>query len=284
MSSTAFSPGHITGFFVPSENLSNMEKIGSRGAGVSIQLGAYAEVDVKGATWEIELNGKRSSFMVVEKAVSSLAKGGTIKINTELPFSQGFGMSGACALSAAMGVCAEVGISREKAVISAHVAEVFCRTGLGDVVGQSTGGFEVRIKPGIPPHGKIMKRVEKKDIVIGVTGSPLITPNILSDPSISEWIKLVGEDCMDDFLPDNGFKLFCELSKRFALETRFMRRNIEQILNEVEDIGVGSMSMIGNSIFLVGDTELLYERLVDTLGAENVYLTSIDNEGARLVD
>ncbi len=284
MSSTSFSPGHVTGFFVPSENLSDMEKIGSRGAGFCTKLGVYSEVEVGGTGWDIYVNDEKTSFMVVEKAVCSLASGGEIRIKTELPFSQGFGMSGACALSSAMSICQEVGLDKSKAVRAAHVAEVFCRTGLGDVLAQSVGGFETRIKPGLPPDGKIISKREDRDLVIGITGSRLVTPDILSDPSVSEWIKLVGEDCMDDFLPKSDFETFCEQSKRFALETRFMRTDIEDILSGVDDMGTGSMSMIGNSIFLVGKTDLLYDHLIEVLGPEKVYLTSIDNKGARIVD
>ncbi|MFO8110356.1 MAG: hypothetical protein R6U17_07560 [Thermoplasmata archaeon] len=284
MSSKVFAPGHITGFFSPSDNLLDMEKIGSKGAGFSVKLGVYAEVEVEGKGWKIYVNDKQSSFMVVEKAISSMAKGGTIRIKTELPFSQGFGMSGACALASAIGACAEMELPRENAVKAAHVAEVFCRTGLGDVVAQSIGGFETRIEPGLPPTGKIVKKTEEKEVVLGISGSPLITPNILADPSVSEWIKLVGQDCMDDFLPENGFNRFCDISKRFALETKFMRSRIEELLLKVEDLGNGSMSMIGNSVFLIGDTGKIYDFLVEKLGSERVYLTAVDNKGARLVD
>ncbi len=281
MTSKAFAPGHITGFFIPSENLLNMEEIGSKGSGFSVKLGVHAEVDVDESGWDIYLDGKLTSLMVVEKAVSALAQGGTIRLKTELPFSQGFGMSGACALSSALAVCKEMDHPKEKALTAAHVAEVFCRTGLGDVIAQSVGGFEVRMKPGLPPHGKIVKKEEERDVVLGITGSQLITPDILSDPSISEWIKLAGEGCMKDFLPKWDFETFCELSRRFATETQFIRGDMDDIFEAVEDHGKGSMSMIGNSVFLVGDTEKLNDILKDMLGPDNVYTTSIDNHGAR---
>ncbi len=281
MSSQAFAPGHITGFFVPSDNLSDMERIGSTGAGFSVKLGARAQANVGGSDWDIYVNGVHTAFSVVEKAICGLARGGTVDITTELPFSQGFGMSGACALSSALAVCEEMDLPRERAVRAAHLAEVFCRTGLGDVVAQSVGGFETRLKPGLPPFGEIVSRCEEREVVLGVSGGPLITPDVLGDPSFSEWIRMIGEECMEDHRPDNGMEKFCELSKRFALETQFMRDDIKEILSHVEGIGMGSMSMIGNSVFLIGNTDEIHEYLVDRLGKERVYLTSIDNQGAR---
>ncbi len=284
MTSKAFCPAHITGFFTVSENHLDPEMVGSRGAGFSIDMGAHAEVDVGGTGWSITVNGKRSSFLLVEKVVRYFAPGGSVDIITDVPFSQGLGMSGACALSVGLAVCAEIGRPREDAVREAHRAEVFCRTGLGDVVAQSQGGFEVRLKEGLPPNGEIKKIEIEKELVIAVLGQPLLTADVLNDLALTGWVNMIGGDCMADFITDKSFDNFLELSNRFAHETEFIKGPVRHALMEAQDIGKGSMCMIGNSVFFTGDINKLYQTFADLTGHKNVFIVKIDNNGARLVE
>ncbi len=284
MTSKAFSPAHITGFFsLPLDQEKMGDKEGSKGAGFSIELGATAEVDLKGEGWEITVNGEPTSFMVVEKTVYNFAEGGKIEIKTDLPFSQGFGMSGACALASGTAVLEELGEDLEKALSAAHGAEMFCRTGMGDVLGQYHGGFEIRTKGGLPPHGEIKVSELDEDVVLAIAGDPLSTPDILRDPFMAGWINAVGEDIMDEFLPEDGFESFLELSLRFAEETKFPKEGVKSAIELGSEAGKGSMAMIGNSVFFVGDTDELKDIFEEELGEDNVYLTSIDNEGVRII-
>ena len=284
MTSKAFCPGHITGFFtLPDSTKQHFNKTGSRGAGFSIELGAKAEVTVGEKGWLIEVDGERTAFPTVEKTLFNIAQGGEVFIETEIPFSQGFGMSGACALSAGMAALDDLGEDPEKAVEYAHNSEVFCRTGLGDVVGQSMGGFEVRVKEGLPPDGEIIKKEIDKEVVIAVLGQPLVTPDILNDPLLSEWIKLFGNDCMDEFLPDNGFEKFLDLSLEFAENTKFIKEEVGKAIDALRGQAKGSMAMIGNSVFFFGDTDNIVEILEEQTDTKNIYVTRIDNKGARLI-
>ncbi|MFP3872648.1 MAG: pantoate kinase [Candidatus Natronoplasma sp.] len=291
MSTTAFCPGHITGFFtLPSERseLGEERKIripkGSRGAGFSVSLGVTAEAEIGGESWDVTVDGEESSFLVVEKTVRQFAEGGTIYIETELPFSQGFGLSGACALAAGTAVLAELGEDLERALPAAHKSEIFCRTGMGDVLGQYHGGFEIRVKEGLPPDGELKVQKIEKDVVLAVAGSPLSTPDVLRDPMMSSWINAVGGDILEEFLPENGFDRFLELSYKFAEETEFIKDGVRSLLDIGNEAGEGSMAMIGNSAFFFGDAERLRELFEKEVGEENVYSTKIDNEGVRLVE
>jgi len=284
MTSKAFCPGHITGFFTLPEEKQSFVKTGSMGAGFSIGLGATSKVDVGGKGWTVRVNGEKTSFLVVEKTLLNIAKGGEIDIDTEVPFSQGFGMSGACALSAAMAALEDTGSDTGRALKLAHRSEVFCRTGLGDVIAQFNGGFEIRKKEGLPPHGEIEKQTIEKEVVLAVLGLPLITPDILADVQLAEWIKAIGGDLMEEYLPENGFDRFLDFSLRFAEETQFIKNTIRKGLNAAEAFGKGSMSMIGNSVFFFGDIEGLKTALEAEAGEDNVYLAEIDNKGARIIE
>ncbi len=285
MTTKAFCPAHITGFFsLPLDAEKMGDKEGSRGAGFSIELGAKAEVDLDQDEWEIVVNGEPTSFMVVEKTVYNFAEGGTIEIETDLPFSQGFGMSGACALASGTAVLEELGEDLEQALAAAHRSEMFCRTGMGDVLAQYHGGFEIRVKGGLPPYGEIKISELNKEVVLAIAGNPLATPDILRDPFMAGWINAVGEEIMDEFLPEDGFDNFLKLSRRFAEETKFPKEGVKSALKIGSNAGKGSMAMIGNSVFFVGDTERLESLMKEELGEENVYVTSIDNEGVRIID
>ncbi|MFO7791748.1 MAG: hypothetical protein R6W73_02045 [Candidatus Saliniplasma sp.] len=284
MTSKAFCPGHITGFFTLSESSKEpFNKTGSRGAGFSIELGVEAEVSVGEKGWLIEVDGERTAFPTVEKTLFNIAQGGEVFIETEIPFSQGFGLSGACALSAGMAALDDLGEDPKKAVEYAHNSEVFCRTGLGDVVAQSKGGFEIRVKEGLPPDGEIIKKDVDRELVIAVLGQPLVTPDILNDPLLSEWIKLFGNECMEEFLPDKGFEKFLDLSLEFAENTKFIKEKVGDAIDALRGHGKGSMAMIGNSLFFFGDIDTIMEILEEETDAENIYLTRIDNQGARLI-
>lgn len=287
MSSKAFCPAHITGFFsLPLDSEEMGEQEGSKGAGFSIELGATAEAELGEDEdgWEIIVNGESTSFMVVEKTVFNFGSGGTIRIDTDLPFSQGFGMSGACALASGVAVLAELREDIEKALPAAHKAEMFCRTGMGDVLGQYHGGFEIRKKGGLPPHGEVDIKEVNRDVIVAIAGNPLSTPDILRDPFMSGWINSIGEDLMEDFLPEDGFERFLEFSRRFADETEFPKKGVENLLKVCEDDGKGSMAMIGNSVFFIGNIEKLKDLMIEEVSEENVYLTKIDNQGVRVLD
>ncbi|MEF8874684.1 MAG: hypothetical protein V5A88_08470 [Candidatus Thermoplasmatota archaeon] len=291
MSSKAFSPAHITGFFtLPSEERElgdrsvNDIPIGSRGAGFSVSLGVTAKAEVGGKSWNIKVDGEETSFLTVEKTVRQFAEGGTIELETGLPFSQGFGLSGACALAAGTAVLEDLNEDLERALTAAHKSEIFCRTGMGDVLGQYHGGFEIRVKEGLPPEGDFRTENIEKEVVLAVAGEPLSTPDVLRDPMMTSWINAIGGDVMDDFLPEDGFDRFLESSSRFAEETDFIKGGVKSLLEAGNEAGEGSMAMIGNAVFFFGDAEELKELFEDEVGEENVYLSSIDNEGVRIVE
>ncbi len=285
MTTTCFCPAHITGFFsLPLDDERSPQKTGSRGAGFSVELGVTAEVEIGGEGWNIFVNGEETSFLVVEKTVYNFSEGGTIKIETDLPFSQGFGMSGACALASATAVLNEIDDDLDRALEESHRSELFCRTGLGDVIGQYGGGFEIRLKGGLPPYGEIRREKIDREVVLAVGGAPLITPDILKDPFMAGWINAVGEDTMEEYMPENGLDRFIELSRKFSDETKFPKEKVKKLFDIGDEAGKGSMAMIGNSVFYFGEEERLKILFEEEVGEENVFLTKIDNEGVRVID
>jgi pantoate kinase len=75
MKAVAFSPGHISGFFEPVYHPEDMSRTGSRGAGISISLGAISEVTIESSTkqiFDIYINDRKSSAPVTSLAIKYL--------------------------------------------------------------------------------------------------------------------------------------------------------------------------------------------------------------------
>jgi pantoate kinase len=284
----AFCPGHITGVFevCPDED---PHKMGSRGVGVCVSLGVHTGVvATKSSDMSVyvTINGESSEALVTRRAVENLPIKKDVhielSIDAQLPVSQGFGMSGAGALSSAMAVneALGLGLSRDDVVRAAHKAEVESMTGLGDVLPQSIGGLVVRTEPGAAPHGEVQKFEREGGMVLCVVGPPLYTKDVLSDEKTVARISKVGRQYVNSFLNETSMDNFLHLSLEFAREAELIPQAVEDAVEKCKEFGMASMSMLGNSVFAIGEEENLRYRLLDFGEA---FICSIDNEGARIV-
>lgn len=281
----AFCPGHVTGFFRIFDTHPELLSRGSRGVGICLELGMTTAVTVdSGDGLEITLNGETSKAPVTRDAIEYLldghAKSIVVESVTSLPEGQGFGMSGAGALSTALALAETLGFPRQMAAEAAHVAELQNRTGLGDVTGQLTGGIPFRIREGIPPRGEVLPILEDAEVVLCVVGKPLDTGKVLADEKRREAIDLHGAECVRDLLEEPTLSEMLRLSGKFAQETSLMSKEVSKAVKAAEEFGQASMAMLGNSVFAVGDAEAL-ESCLKKYG--DVLVTRIDQKGARLV-
>jgi pantoate kinase len=288
MNAIAFAPGHITGFFEPVFS-EDFNRTGSRGAGVNITLGAISEVIVEPSNSQnimIFLNGKKSSAPVTTLAVKHLIGNNTLRIiiktKLELPLGQGFGMSGAGALSACLSLVELIeNISTEDAIRAAHFAEVQSRKGLGDVIASCFGGIEIRKEPGLPPWGVIEHIPGQFEIVLCVIGKKIDTKKVLINQSLVNQISEYGRLYTKKILEKPSIENFFKLSKEFTFKTNIADENIKNAIVEIENYGLASMCMLGNSIFAVGKTQDLC-RILSKHG--EIYLCFVDEGGARVLE
>lgn len=286
MKAIAFAPGHISGFFQPIYH-HNIYQTGSRGAGVNLDKGCIAEVElVSGPFLQLNctINGINKSSSVVKTAVKSLIGSRKliidIKLKNYLPISQGFGMSAASAISATLAIAQLLNLPRIEAIKAAHYAEVTLKTGLGDVAAANIGGIEIREKPGIPPWGKLHKIKSKEKIVICVIDSTLSTKKILSDEKMKDKINQIGKDCTDQLILNPTIDYFFQLSKKFAIQTNLIKTRVLDAIDAVEPYGMASMCMLGNSVFAYGKIKKIVDILSDYGTTE---ICGIDSSGARIV-
>jgi pantoate kinase len=287
MKRIAFAPGHISAFFEPVYTGHNMDRSGSRGAGINISLGAVSQVTVKPAsqhTIAISINGSSSNAPVTKLALNYLVGEIPLMITVDtmldLPVSQGFGMSAGGALSSTLALADLLNLPRDKAVKAAHYAEVQLRTGLGDVIASSFGGIEIRREAGLPPWGMLEHIPGKYDIVVCVIGKEIETKKILSDAVRLREIASYGRYCTKKLLEkpsvEHLFSLAWEFTRKIGLADKMMLQAIEA----ANQYGMASMCMLGNSVFAMGDTPMLCKTL-SVFGT--VFCCTVDEGAARVL-
>jgi len=287
MDAKAFVPGHISGFFEPVYYSNNLSRCGSRGAGVSITLGALSKVSIINSTIqniEVFINGKKSPAPVTKLALKYMIGENklniAVKTTLDLPMGQGFGMSGAGALSACLAAAKLCGLNSSDALRASHFAEVNLKTGLGDVISSFLGGFEIRRSPGIPPWGFIEHIPGKYDIVLCVIGPKVNTKKILEDKNHVNKISEYGNFCTKKILKNPSVENFFYLSNIFTKKTNLATKKIFNAINTCDKYGNLSMCMLGNSIFAIGKTDTL-TKILSSFG--KIYVCSVDESGARLI-
>ena len=283
---SAFCPGHVTGFFeiCPSEDLLSM---GSRGAGLCLSLGATATVDFKKSARQvidIRLNGQKTPAPVTKSALKHLLGERKVSVKVDiihdLPLHQGFGMSAAGALSSAIALASGLKIDRQKAFEAAHIAEIENKSGLGDVSALRKGGITIRVKPGLPPRGRVVNIDGVPTVVMAVVGKDLKTRSVLNDPKKRKKINESGGKLVDRLLCQPSFERFMELSWEFAVESGLASREVIEATGAASKLGMASMAMLGNSVFAVGDTLGLVSVLSDF---GEVWVCRVDPRGPRVI-
>jgi len=290
-------PAHITGLFRIVQN-DDLLRMGSLGAGFSIDRLILTTVRVKPSKQpkiavffnEEPINGKVS--IAVAEQFNDHLKDLTLEIHhkSDLPMQAGFGTSGAGALGTAFAL--NDILATEKTALElgqiAHLAEVQCRTGLGDVLAQMTGKAEVRVKAGAPGVGEtIFLDWPAEKMILTVTLGVLSTKKIITNPEMIQRINHYSTNLLAHLRANPVLEEFLEASYHFAVKTGLMTEKVQALLNKVMGEGYkASMIMLGQSIFVVGTKEELYrcQRLItENYPKAKTWLDSLAQKGPRKV-
>ena len=284
----AFCPGHVTAFFEVHDN-PDPRKAGSRGAGLCLGLGVRTLARVREtsrASLDVIVNGKRRKGEVTERVARKVLgdRAYEVKIlsDSPLPVSQGFGVSGAAALSTALAIddALGVGTPRDELVAIAHETEVECGTGLGDVVPASLGGMDLRLRPGAPGHSEVRSHRVEADLLLVVLGAEIPTQSVIRDPAKVAAINRAGGACIEAFASDPRLERLIDLGARFAEESGLASKTVLEVIRASRMFGHATMAMLGNSIFAAGNREQLATLY---LKFGTLQRCEVDNEGARVL-
>ena len=300
--SAAFAPGHITGIFRIHDQPEDPPKKGSWGAGVSLARGVATRVHIRNSSRnsvQIRINGETTksakvSEHVINTFLSHAGKKSRIIVDhdVKIPIGSGFGSSGAGALGLALALneALRCDFSHIKAVQVAHIAEVECKTGLGTVIAEASGGLEIRTKPGGPSVGEVRKvPVENDYAVVCLSFGPISTGEVLTSEEFRRRINEFGGELLDQLIADPKPHLFMELSRKFAEHVGLISPRIRRILTETDSNGLTcSVAMLGETVFTLVERDNLEELLPifrrHASSEHNIILSEIDFQGARLLD
>jgi pantoate kinase len=286
MKAKVFCPGHITGFFQILEHR-EVQKSGSRGAGMCISLGATSEVDTSPGQGNITIvmDGAETVAPVTRYAVAKVLGANKldvrISIDHALPPGQGFGMSAAGSLSAAHALAEALDAPFGVALRAAHEAEIVNRTGLGDVAAMARGGITFRRSEGLPPDGRIDQIHADPDVVLAIVGPPISTPQVLSDPAKRTLVNQVGKECVTKLGAAPTLTNLMKLSREFMKRTGLATPQVESAVKAAEATGQASMIMLGNSVFAIGNPKE-QRKALDAFGT--TYIVKVDWRGPRVVE
>ena len=271
MHASAFAPGNVSGVFkiVLDDDPRRMHSLGM---GFTVLHGVTATVSEAPAV-EIAFNGEVFDFPTVRHVVETLvSRPVKVALESALPLSGGFGLSGASALATAYALDAGFGLGLDERSLgmAAHVAEVENLTGLGDVCGQFHGGCLAKLVPGDPLAATALPVAEQT--VFYRYFSPIRTREIIGDPDHAGRINAAADTALSDLAELAGrgvpeFREYVAVAKRFSVASGLLRHpEVRWIIAEVEAAGgAASMIMLGNAVF----STILFDGASETMLAKH---------------
>ncbi|MCX8158149.1 MAG: hypothetical protein N3D73_00610 [Candidatus Diapherotrites archaeon] len=278
----AYSPSHITGFFV-------IFKKGSTGAGVNVKEGVVTEVVAKPSKKSkiiIKINGKKvkakTSERVIRKILARLKNKKyfiLVKHKTKIPIGYGLGISGAGALSLSLAInkALSVGLTKKECVDIAKEAEIEEGTGLGDVIAEQYYGIMIGKKPYPSKEVEIIP-TNKKYVVLGFF-KPIKTKSVIRNPAMKQKINKVGIKCMKILEKEKTLEKFIELCDFFSRESGLLTRRLKKIK---EKIPYANMSMLGETLFVITN-EPMKEANKMRRYTKRILISEISKEGAKTI-
>ena len=296
--STAFAPGHLTGLFQICDKAADPLLRGSRGSGVSLDIGVYTRVTAEPADatkWIIKINGKQTDgAFVSENVLSKFSKRIaphilTVEHIVETPSVAGFGSSGGGVLSLAFALneATGAGLTSVEAAQIAHVAEIECKTGLGSVFAAVRGGFGVLTKPGAPGIGDAVSYPDQKRLrVVYLYFGPIPTKEALSNPALRTKINEMGGRFVDKLSTKPTPEDFMRLSRQFTEHVGLVTPRLRAVFDRMDAAGYTfTMAMFGDVAFSVMERSRALEAagiLEKSFPGCEAVIVGIDEEGARI--
>lgn len=308
---TAHCGGHITLLFSIDKSSSLMRSQGSRGAGFTIQHGVFIQGALLVRNDQIqgrEMNGVQPDAKPehIEPEDSTVRITDThgqpledptlyldfiqacreatllrnheyleVQVRLECPVSQGFGMSAAGLVALGRLVHALTGRGRplqyEKI---AHRIERLHGAGLGDVLGLSVGGVELRTQPGAPgwPGDAVSFPVESPVLLVWDPNEERHTASYIDDPVWQSTITAAGETGVSvlnsGLWKSSRWRDLLEQSRAFAEASGMLEETVRAnvyraVLGAVQDAGM--QAIVAARLCMLGSSVVVLPRRLDRI-------------------
>lgn len=247
----AFAPGHITAFFAPDLLARDPRARGSVGGGIVLDAGAEALARYSpGAPRGLSVRGAVARRLPISEEVAGRLfgqRGGRLEVRVrhELPIGQGLGMSAAGTLATALATAAVLGVPTRKAIETAHLAELFGGGGLGGVSAILDGGFELRLRAGVPPAGSVLHRPFRPVLALIPIGRPIPTARALADQRRMDRLAPLGRELLEEVRGHPSAGRLMEAGERFSEEAKLPPRTGRAFRERLRRPGV----RVGQTVF-----------------------------------
>jgi pantoate kinase len=200
----------------------------------------------------VDLDDDAMGMRAVGGVLQALDASTQVRGVADLPLGAGFGVSGAMALGAALGVNAAFDrqLSENELVTIAHGAEVQAGTGLGDVVAQARGGMPVRLEPG-GPHENVLDGIPARPRVEYLSLGELPTDSVVEGDT--DALTEAGEAALSRVVAEPTVEEFMHAARRFSREADLVTEDVREVVQAVTDAGgQAAMAMLGQTVFALG--------------------------------
>ena len=277
--SKAFAPGAISNFFtIHDEGASESDyesfaNVGATGGGFILSKGVYTEASYANGRSPVRIDVTVNDNPSYEARTTRMAlrilleraklTGGSFRLSqrVEVPIGYGFGASAASALSAVVATAsaADLPLSGREVALSAHVADILSRTGLGTVSAIfRTVGAGAITRPGAPGIAEFLRvRVPRGMKLVTASLAPYEKAGVLTSGAMKKKVNRLGREALKRVVRNPTLEELARsggwFAQRLGLETEEVRKLIE--IAEKEGALWASQNMIGHSIHCVVEEE-----------------------------
>jgi pantoate kinase len=306
----AFAPAAISSFFEIYDKTSDgkpifdLEKLGARGGGFGLQRGVLTTVNLEKAQnnkIKVFFNSKlsleaKTTLRVAENLLKKTTATYEVTIEhiIEVPIGTGFGTSAGGALTTGLALkhALELPLTHNQIGKIAHIAEIECQTGLGTVSALTLGGGCILVvDPGAPGICQIDRIPITPDYVVvaGFFKSNIPKHVIFSSPRKKEEINRYGSKTLEAIMAEPSLENFLKCCWDFAQKAGFATKRVHELVKVAKLAGaIGSaQNMVGEAVHSLVHEEnarSVEEAFKRVLPSDNVIVSKVDFQGARLVD
>lgn len=279
----AFAPGHLTGLFVPRTDARDPRGRGSVGAGLVLERGVVADASYDPrASRRLVVRAEPGLPVPISRDVARRLYAGRtgaleVRLRHELPVGQGFGTSAAGALATGLAVARVLGVDRPRAVQVAHLADLFGGGGLGGVSALGGGGWERRVRPGVPPFGRAVHAPFRRPVWVALVDRPVRSPALLHDPTFLQRVADAGAGGLRRLDRTPSVTRFLDEAERFTDRLALGPPTVRRTIARLRAAGAwAAQAMFGGSVWAVARSAPARARLVAALDELGVPAVELD--------